>query len=288
VNLRAMYRIACIMSHDCKPNTRHTFGPDNSINIYATVNIPKGSKITATYTQPLWKTLNRREHLKMSKCFWCRCQRCRDPTEFGTGLSTLICNECGGKMLPIDPLDADTCWKCEKCGYQMTKSEVKENDDRLIADLKSSDPNDPAALDDFLRRHSAYLPESNQLSREVQYRQVTLFKQVDQRLLDHAALLKKSYLCKQLLALAEKVDPGMTKWRGELLFEMQAATVVLAQRALEEGKLTRFQAQEVFEEALEQLREAIGILQVEPDGKEELQEQMQNLSRILTDLDDEE
>ena len=101
---------------------------------------------------------------------------------------------------------------------------------------------------------------------------------------------------------------------------MQAATVVLAQRALEEGKLTRFQAQvsyerlcfviffncetslidvtdfiftipclqEVFEEALEQLREAIGILQVEPDGKEELQEQMKNLSRILTDLDDEE
>ena len=35
----------------------------------------------------------------------------------------------------------------------------------------------------------------------------------------------------------------MTKWRGELLFEMQAATVVLAQRALDEGKLTRFQAQ---------------------------------------------
>ena len=78
----------------------------------------------------------------------------------------------------------------------MTKAEVKEADDRLIADLKSSDPNDPAALDDFLRRNSAYLPETNQLSREVQYRQVTLFKQVDQKLLDHAALLKKSYLCK--------------------------------------------------------------------------------------------
>jgi len=52
--------------------------------------------------------------------------------------------------------------------------------------------------------------------------------------------------------------------------------------------LTRFQAQEVFEEALEHLREAIGILQVEPDEKEGLQEQMKNLSRILTELDDEE
>ena len=48
---------------------------------------------------------------------------------------------------------------------------------------------------------------------------------------------------KQLLGLADKIEPGMTKWRGQLLFEMQSATVVLAQRALEEGKLKRFQAQ---------------------------------------------
>ena len=86
----------------------------------------------------------------------------------------------------------------------MTKSEVKEKDDRLIADLKTSNPNDPAALDDFLRKHSAYLPECNQLSREVQYRQVTLFKQVDQQLLDHAALLKKSYLCKDHIDINSK------------------------------------------------------------------------------------
>ena len=45
------------------------------------------------------------------------------------------------------------------------------------------------------------------------------------------------------MALAEKIEPGKTKWRGELLFEMQAATVVLAQRALQEGKVQRFQAQ---------------------------------------------
>ena len=100
---------------------------------------------------------------------------------------------------------------------------------------------------------------------------------------------------------------------------MQSATVVLAQRALEEGKLKRFQAQvtyhytphfdfyqknwnlyylvimlitnmfqEIFEEALDQLREAISILQVEPDGKEQLQDQMENLSRLLTSDDDEE
>ena len=77
----------------------------------------------------------------------------------------------------------------------MESSEVKAEHDRLIEDLKSRDPNNPSALDDFLRQHSTLIPETYQLSREVQYRQVTLFKQVDQELLDHNALLKKSYLC---------------------------------------------------------------------------------------------
>ena len=50
-------------------------------------------------------------------------------------------------------------------------------------------------------------------------------------------------LGKQLLELAAKIEPGMSKWRGQLLFELQAATVVLAQRALKEDKIKRFQAQ---------------------------------------------
>ena len=38
-NLRAMYRLASIMSHNCTPNTKHTFDPDYGINMYATVPI---------------------------------------------------------------------------------------------------------------------------------------------------------------------------------------------------------------------------------------------------------
>ena len=34
-----MYRLASILSHDCTPNTKHTFDPDYGVNIYATVPI---------------------------------------------------------------------------------------------------------------------------------------------------------------------------------------------------------------------------------------------------------
>ena len=49
---------------------RHTFDPDHAINIYSTRPIKKGEVITATYTNSLWSTIDRRDHLKMSKCFW--------------------------------------------------------------------------------------------------------------------------------------------------------------------------------------------------------------------------
>ena len=39
--------------------------------------------------------------------------------------------------------------------------------------------------------------------------------------------------------------------------------------------------QEIFEENIDRLRESIGILQVEPEGKEELQQEMLKLSQLL-------
>lgn len=38
-NLRAMYRLGSILSHECRPNTKHTFDQDYAVNIFATVPI---------------------------------------------------------------------------------------------------------------------------------------------------------------------------------------------------------------------------------------------------------
>lgn len=46
--------------------------------------------------------------------------------------------------------------------------------------------------------------------------------------------------------------------------------------------------QDIFEENIHRLREAIAILQVEPDGKEVLQTEMEKLSKLLSADDEEE
>jgi len=287
-NLRAMYRLASILSHDCTPNTKHTFDPDYGVNIYATVPIAKGSIISVSYSQSIWNTMNRRQHLKMSKCFWCQCNRCKDPTEFGTYLSALKCAKDGGRVMPTNPLDVDAPYKCEKCSQALESKQVRDGHERLTTELKNIDKSDISNLDDFLRKYATILPDCSQLSREIQYNMMLMMKSKDQSIFPTNLLLKKTIICKDLLDLADKVEPGMTKWRGQILFEYQSASVVLAQRALDEAKLDKWKAKEIFQENLNRLQESVSILQVEPDCKTELQEEMQRLSKLLQESYDEE
>ena len=46
----------------------------------------------------------------------------------------------------------------------------------------------------------------------------------------------------ELLNLASQVDPGHSKWRGQLLHDLQATSAELARRALQQGKIDQARA----------------------------------------------
>ena len=60
------------------------------------------------YSDPMWATANRQNHLYETKYFHCKCPRCTDPSELGTEFSSLKCPTCTidrhGYLTPIDPL----------------------------------------------------------------------------------------------------------------------------------------------------------------------------------------
>lgn len=67
--------------------------------------IPKGGELYGSYTPSLLPTMLRREHLLESKHFSCACNRCSDPTELGTHMSSLKCSKCdNGIVVPLDSL----------------------------------------------------------------------------------------------------------------------------------------------------------------------------------------
>lgn len=52
-------------------------------------------------------------------------------------------------------------------------------------------------------------------------------------------LERKVEYCRELLELADTIDPGMSLFRGTLLFELQAALVALAKMLLSNDILTK-------------------------------------------------
>merc|ERR1711892_210123 len=295
LNLRAMYRTACIMSHHCKPNTRHTFDPDHAINIYSTQQIKKGEIICATYTNSLWSTIDRRDHLQMSKCFWCTCDRCSDPTEYNSYLSSIRCSRCAGFqdhiqdndlqfLLPEDPLNAESNWRCQKCTNIQKSSQIKAGNMTVSSELKELDRSKVSNMVNFLTKYENMLGPNNHHVVEIKFAIVMMLgnrKPYTLENLTQEELEMKERIAAQLIDLADKIEPGSSKWRGQLLLELQMAQISLAAGLEETGAITRFAAKEKASIAMENLKNAARILQVEPDMRPILQDRMAAISAML-------
>ncbi|CAH1400342.1 unnamed protein product [Nezara viridula] len=112
----ALFPSAFLLSHDCTPNTTHVIDSKFHLTIRTTVSIKKGDPLTISYCNTLQGTLWRREQLLGSKFFSCTCKRCSDNTEFNTFTSAVKCEKCqNGYLLPTNPLDDSSDWKCDIC-----------------------------------------------------------------------------------------------------------------------------------------------------------------------------
>jgi hypothetical protein len=177
VKIRGLYSKAAMLSHDCKPNTKHVFrGSKYTLELVSTVPIKKGEIICVTYTQTLWGTHARREHLKQSKCFDCSCLRCSDATELGTYIGAINCSQCkksGGKkhskVISTSPLEASAPWKCEVCSHTISGRQMAWGNDAIRQEIAALDKSKPEALENFLDKYKDALHPKNWHMLEVKY-----------------------------------------------------------------------------------------------------------------------
>ncbi|CAK1587155.1 unnamed protein product [Parnassius mnemosyne] len=290
---RAIYVMASMMNHNCKPNTRHIFlGEDHNLVLLATVPIAKGELITATYTQSLWGTLDRRKHLKQNKCFDCECERCRDPTEFGTYLGNIYCSMCNGPfsnnglskramLISTNTLEETAPWKCEKCDHYIQSRQMFWGNNALKQELNGLNKTGPQELEEFIEKYNLTLHPTNHLVIQAKlglaqiygnYKGYTLTELPDN------LLKRKIDLCDELLELAEKLEPGWTRFRATILLELQAALSMQTKREYEDQKLTKEGAQDQLMRSMALLQEAVNILSIEPHMTEILEAKVKELS----------
>ncbi|XP_044252838.1 SET domain-containing protein SmydA-8-like [Tribolium madens] len=273
VNIRGLYPLISFLSHNCKHNTKHCFINDNfRLVLTASTSIKEGELITTTYTQTLWGTLSRRSHLKMAKHFDCLCERCTDPTEFGTYLSAVNCNVCGdgSKVTSCDPLNSEANWHCEKCGFVITGGDMVWGNEVLQKELTYLDKKNPESLEEFLERYAEVLHPRNSYSLQVKYALCQIYGNLDGFKLEELSLKlidRKIELCKELLEIAEVLEPGQSWFRGLLLYDLFEALVTKDERR---GK-------EIEEETKNYLMEAAEIFNSEPDMRDNIQQKLKNL-----------
>jgi hypothetical protein len=128
-----LYTKSFWLTHSCAPNAETWI--DSADNQYRLVikaiqPIKIGEKISIDYGErySYLPTLERRTKLQELYGINCRCKRCRDPSELGSYISAVRCDEnmkanhCFGYYVATDPLNEAAAWKCADSKCSSTKS----------------------------------------------------------------------------------------------------------------------------------------------------------------------
>lgn len=245
------------------------------LQIRAAVPIRKGEHISIMYSDPMWGTANRQQHLYETKFFRCRCPRCLDPTELNTEFSSLRCPSCSmegnGYLIPIDPLDHSSSWECNACKKNEPASYVSAVIRSIGEELVRLERGSPEACQSFVKKHSQNLHPNHYYLMDVKLALSQMIGNAgagQQQAATNAAgelhemherdIVQKQKLCMEILNVANKISPGrqeffslnhefilflrlisgISRLRGVVMYELQSTLSAYARRKYGNGEIS--------------------------------------------------
>lgn len=153
-----IYFKTSLIAHSCSPNASWAADKASKTRLVIRTNVPigKGDLICVAYDDSdlLYGTLRRLIPMEVSGMFICKCARCVDPTEFGTFLSALKCQECPrGYLLSLNPTNSFSEWKCNSCARVVEEvyiSQVINELERAVGLPKKDLLTEPDSRDDVV------------------------------------------------------------------------------------------------------------------------------------------
>ena len=240
---RAIFPTFSFLSHSCISNARYSIEPiSHKITLRSQVPIRKGDEITVQYMSFMFGQCRRKKEIPSFWFFDCRCVRCMDPTECGSLVSAMLCPKCTSKakqtdegkgnpdigyLLPDDPLNViNGTWSCRKCNFKQDGKVVDDICDNAADELANTYENDINRYTEILEKLSTMLHPSHYIMMTLKKYIADLLGTSDgyrlHQLSDDQLDLKIRY-SEDFLRVIGLVDPGQTKWRGTLLFDLHTA-----------------------------------------------------------------
>jgi hypothetical protein len=221
------------MNHDCIPNIRYAYEKNSIMVVRAAKMIRKGEQIFNSYTKFLWGTQQRRVHLAYSKNFMCKCNRCTDATEFGTFIGALKCvrPQCQDYMLPRDPLQVLSPWKCQSCNLTLDHVRISKIYDIVSKQVFQKIINDPMdVVNKYLKEKlNAILPKTNQFCIEVKLQIILKMKQQKTIVMTLEDYLDVEKYCYDVLTIIESLGCGECFVKGLLYYELLNVKLKIAE-----------------------------------------------------------
>ncbi|XP_054268705.1 SET domain-containing protein SmydA-8 [Macrosteles quadrilineatus] len=279
--IRGLYPRTGLMSHNCVANTTHTVyaGENFRSRVRVTIDVPEGGELTVSYTSSIQSTILRRENLKYSKRFDCDCKRCADPTELGTHLSTLKCTKCdNGFIMSTNPLDQEAIWKCSHCEFCIRAETLKKIFKMIQSELEQIEAIEEGDIkiqetERLLKKYKSVLHPRNVYMMSLRHTLVQLYGRAPGYTfadLPDILLERKIELCRQVLATADVVKPGLNRFRGLILYELHVPLMLYNRNRYEYGEIKKEEFKKIMDEVVRILEEALRILSLEdpstPEG----------------------
>uniref|UniRef100_A0A1B0CV13 Putative histone tail methylase n=1 Tax=Lutzomyia longipalpis TaxID=7200 RepID=A0A1B0CV13_LUTLO len=272
--VRCVFPKLAIFAHSCVPNLTHSISLDGTFRMdcRAAVDIPKGGMLYTTYTFTLTGTKERQVHLRRGKYFTCHCPRCLDPTELGTFFSSPKCTSCSeGYLISTDPLEASSPWLCTSCKISTPFAQISELLTKIeedIAALKAKPVSRTKLIEaeKLFKHYLTFLHPNHYL--------LVTFRELLIEMLGHVEgcglnglpeilLQHKIHLIQGVLTILDTFEPGMTRARAMMLFELHAPLAVLARKLFFGKKITASAFRERLQEAASAVGQAYEVLKWE-------------------------
>lgn len=259
IEARALYPLVSLINHSCIPNMRHT----NLINelksehvegeivvmkLEAQRTILPDTELTIRYNDYMMGHTQRQKFLSEQWFFSCACERCRDPSEFGTNTSGLPCSKQGcssGFLLPY----SCKAWRCNKCSHELAREEVEKIEENLVQ-LSERKP-EPYNIRTCLQQlHSLSKILHNNHFIIMSLKQKFLFNfsinmkkirdlEPEQRKKLSPLFLAQEKYCRQLLTYHEVLDPGQSGIKSRILLELRKVLLIQSRVLTDDPNTTR-------------------------------------------------
>lgn len=172
-------------------------------------------------------TAERQENLMCGKYFHCKCQRCRDPTELGTHMSSIYCPDCKIGIVTGDK----SIWYCAVCIKPIDTSYIEI----LIKTARKEANNICMTVDDiecFLNKYKHLLHTNHYIHIEMKQKLASIIRQLcetmpQQHGKSKKLLKRKNEICHEIEMLVIVLQPGLSRLKGIVLYEQFTAKLTM-------------------------------------------------------------